>query len=100
VRIGPFRFNLRELAGSMGDFGTLLPLVIGYITVCGMNPAGLLVMLGAANIATGLLYRLPMPLQPMKVLAVMPSRGHGRRRRSTPPRATVPPRVLPPTSTA
>mgnify|MGYP006283175707 CR=1 FL=1 len=75
MRIGPFEFNLRELAGSMGDFGTLLPLVIGYITVCGMNPAGLLVMLGVANVATGLIYRLPMPLQPMKVLAVMAIAG-------------------------
>jgi len=55
----------------MGDFGTLFPLAIGYIVVCGLNPAGFLVMMGAANIATGLIYRLPMPLQPMKVLAVM-----------------------------
>jgi len=55
----------------MGDFGTLLPLAIGYITVCGVNPAGLLVMMGLANIATGLVYRLPMPIEPMKVLAIM-----------------------------
>ena len=71
MRIGSFEFSIRELAGSMGDFGTLLPLTIGYITVCGMNPTGLLVMLGLTNIVTGLVYRLPMPLQPMKVLAVM-----------------------------
>ena len=44
-----FRFNLRELAGSLGDFGTLLPLAIGYITVCKLNPAGLLVMMGLVN---------------------------------------------------
>lgn len=71
MRVGSFEFNLRELAGSMGDFGTLLPLGIGYITVCKMNPAGLLVMMGLANIVTGLVYRLPMPIEPMKVLAVM-----------------------------
>ena len=71
MRIGSFEFSIRELAGSMGDFGTLLPLTIGYITVCGLNPTGLLVMLGLTNIVTGLVYRLPMPLQPMKVLAVM-----------------------------
>lgn len=64
-----FRFDLRELAGSMGDFGTLFPLAIGYMVVCGLPPAGLLVTLGLANIVTGLVYRLPMPLQPMKVLA-------------------------------
>lgn len=70
-RIGDFEFNLRELAGSMGDFGTLFPLAIGYFAVNGMNPSGLLVMLGIANIATGIVYKLPMPLQPMKVLAVV-----------------------------
>jgi len=26
-----FRFNLREPAGSLGDFGTLLPLAIGLL---------------------------------------------------------------------
>jgi MFS superfamily sulfate permease-like transporter len=71
MRIGSFEFNLRELAGSMGDFGTLLPLAIGYITVCKMDPAGLLVLMGLANIVTGLVYHLPMPIEPMKVLAVV-----------------------------
>ena len=71
MRIGSFEFNLRELAGSMGDFGTLLPLAIGYIAVCGMDPCGLLVAMGVANIVTGLVYRLPMPIEPMKVLAVV-----------------------------
>lgn len=71
MKIKSFEFNLRELAGSMGDFGTLFPLAIGYIYVCGLNPAGLLIMMGLANIATGLVYRLPMPIEPMKVLAVV-----------------------------
>jgi hypothetical protein len=71
VKVGSFEFSLRELAGSMGDFGTLFPLAIGYIVVCGLNPAGFLVMMGLANIATGLAYRLPMPIEPMKVLAVV-----------------------------
>lgn len=66
-----FEFNLRELAGSMGDFGTLFPFAIGYIVVNGLDPAGFLVMMGAANIITGLVYRLPMPIEPMKVLAAI-----------------------------
>ncbi|MEE9367133.1 MAG: putative sulfate/molybdate transporter [Dehalococcoidales bacterium] len=69
MRIKDFEFNLRELAGSMGDFGTLFPLAIGYFAVNGLNPAGLLVMMGLANIVTGIVYRLPMPIEPMKVLA-------------------------------
>ena len=71
MKIRSFEFNLRELAGAMGDFGTLLPLAIGYMMVCKVHPAGLLVMIGLANISTGLIYRLPMPIEPMKVLAVM-----------------------------
>ena len=71
MRIKDFEFNLRELAGSMGDFGTLFPLAVGYFAVNGMNPSGLLVMLGMANVITGIIYKLPMPLQPMKVIAVV-----------------------------
>lgn len=71
MRIRDFEFNLRELAGSMGDFGTLFPLAIGYFMVNGLNPAGLLVMMGLANIVTGVIYRLPMPIEPKKVLAVV-----------------------------
>jgi len=71
MKIRDFEFNMRELGGSMGDFGTLFPLAIGYIVVCGMDPAGLLIMMGLANIATGLIYHLPMPIEPMKVLAVV-----------------------------
>jgi hypothetical protein len=71
MKIGTFEFSMRELAGSMGDFGTLLPLAIGYIVVCDLDPAGFLLMMGVANIATGLAYRLPVPIEPMKVLAVV-----------------------------
>jgi hypothetical protein len=66
-----FEFNLRELGGSLGDFGTLFPLAVGYIAVNGLDPAGLFVMLGLTNIALGLIYRLPMPLQPKKVIAAV-----------------------------
>jgi len=51
-------------------------LVIGYIVSCGLNPAGFLVMMGLANIVTGLVYRLPMPIEPMKVLAVVAITQH------------------------
>lgn len=65
-----FEFNLRELAGSMGDFGTLFPLAVGLIVVNGLNPAGLFIMLGLVNIVTGLVYRLPMAVEPKKVVSV------------------------------
>ncbi|NMB40758.1 MAG: hypothetical protein GX996_02345 [Firmicutes bacterium] len=71
MKIGSFEFNLRELSGSMGDMGTFLPLAAGYFAVCGLNPAGLLVMMGLANVCMGLTYGLPIPIQPMKVIAVI-----------------------------
>ncbi len=70
MMLGSHRFTLREAAGSMGDFGTLFPLAMGYVIVCGIDPVGLLVMMGLANIITGLAYRLPMPIEPMKVIAI------------------------------
>ncbi len=76
MKIGPFAFNLREFSGSLGDFGTLLPLAVGYIVACGLNPAGFLVMMGLANIVTGIAYRLPMPIEPMKVLAIVAIAQH------------------------
>jgi len=69
MKIGSFEFNLREVSGSFGNLGTFLPLAVGYFVVCGLSPAGLLIMMGLANIATGLLYRLPIPIEPMKVIA-------------------------------
>lgn len=71
MRAGHYRFNLQEAAGAMGDFGTLFPLAMGYIVVCGMDPTGILVMMGLANMASGLAFRLPMPVEPMKVIAVV-----------------------------
>ncbi len=70
IKIKSFEFSRREFAGSLGDLGVLIPFAIGYITVCGLNPAGFLVMMGLANIVTGIAYRLPMPIEPMKVIAV------------------------------
>jgi hypothetical protein len=35
-----YRFNRMELAGSLGDLGTILPLAIGMILINGLNPLG------------------------------------------------------------
>lgn len=71
MRIKSFKFNISEFAGSMGDFGTLIPLAVGYIIVCGLDPAGLLIMIGIAKIVTGLFFKIPMSVEPMKVIAVV-----------------------------
>jgi len=65
------RINLKEFSGAMGDFGTLIPLMAGYIVVCGLSPASLLVTVGLVSIITGIVFKLPVPIEPMKVLAVV-----------------------------
>lgn len=63
-----FRFNRLELAGSMGDLGTLLPLAIGMILINGLNPVGLFFAIGFYYIIAGLYFGVTVPVQPMKVI--------------------------------
>ncbi|HEU20701.1 MAG TPA: hypothetical protein ENO00_15195 [Deltaproteobacteria bacterium] len=51
-------------------------MAVGHVAVCRLDSAGLLVMMGLANVITGLVYRLPMPIEPMKVLAIMARAQH------------------------
>ena len=57
-----------ELAGSLGDLGTLLPLAIGMIVINGLNPTGLLFIVGTYYILSGLYFGVTVPVQPMKVI--------------------------------
>ena len=61
---------LREISGSLGDLGTLLPLLValshGYIDL-----PTTLVVAGIANILTGLFFGIPLPVQPMKAIAAV-----------------------------
>ncbi|MGE5390617.1 MAG: putative sulfate/molybdate transporter [Deltaproteobacteria bacterium] len=61
-------FDKRELAGAFGDLGTLIPFVVGYITVVKMDPLGVLVTFGIMLIIGGAYYKTPMPIQPMKAI--------------------------------
>lgn len=60
------RFNRMEWAGAFGDLGTLIPFVVAYISLLKMDPYGILLAFGLAKIASGLYYRTPFPVQPMK----------------------------------
>jgi len=62
------RFDRMEWAGAFGDLGTLIPFVVGYIAVLHMDPVGLLLAFGISKVASGLYYRTPMPIQPMKAI--------------------------------
>src|SRR5690606_27679182 len=66
-----FVFNVRELSGALGDLGTLLPLTLGAISVAGLAPTPVLAGFGLFYVATAVVYRLPIPVQPMKVVAAV-----------------------------
>ncbi len=65
------RDMVKEFSGALGDIGTLLPLSLGAIAVAGLAPVPVLVGFAAFYIATGLYYRLPIPVQPMKAVAAL-----------------------------
>ncbi|UFS70224.1 putative sulfate/molybdate transporter [Geomonas sp. RF6] len=56
-----------EVSGAFGDLGTFLPHVLGVISVAGLKPGGIFTLFGIFYFFTGLFYRLPIPVQPMKV---------------------------------
>jgi len=65
------RFDRNELAGSFGDIGTDLPLILGMILAAGLDSASVLTVFGLMQILTGVVYGLPMPMQPLKAMAVL-----------------------------
>jgi hypothetical protein len=68
LTIGGNDYNLREVGGAFGDLGTLIPFLVGYLTIARMDPVGVLVAFGLFKIAAGLYFRTPLPIQPMKAI--------------------------------
>nr|POF01017.1 molybdate transporter 1 [Quercus suber] len=60
---------LSELSGSLGDLGTLLPLMIAMALKGSIDLPATLVFSGLTNIFTGIYYGIPLPVQPMKAIA-------------------------------
>jgi hypothetical protein len=69
MRLAGNDFNRSEVAGAFGDLGTLVPFVVGYITINRLDPQGVLLGFGLLAVATGVYFRTPMPVQPMKAIA-------------------------------
>jgi len=65
------RFDRQELGGAFGDIGTDLPLLIALIATCDLDAASVLILFGALQIATGVFYGIPMPIQPLKAMAAI-----------------------------
>ncbi|HNQ25092.1 MAG TPA: putative sulfate/molybdate transporter [Methanoregulaceae archaeon] len=67
----PLRFGIGELAGSLGDFGTILPLSLALAATGALGIGPVLLFLGIWFIVTGYYYRYPVPVEPMKAIAVI-----------------------------
>jgi len=62
-------FNRMEWAGSVGDLGTLLPLAFAMIMINGLSATGLFLSIGLLYVLGGMYYRVPIAVQPMKVIS-------------------------------
>jgi xanthine/uracil/vitamin C permease (AzgA family) len=69
--LGTIKFDRNELSGAFGDIGTDLPLIIGMIVAAGLDSASVLIMFGVMQLLTGFVYRIPMPVQPLKAMAAI-----------------------------
>lgn len=65
------KFNRQELSGSVGDIGTDFPLVVAMIIAAGLHTPSVLIVFGLMQIFTGLIYKMPMPVQPLKAMATI-----------------------------
>ncbi len=75
ARARGLRFSLQELSGSLGDLGTFLPLVLGLCATCDFDLGAVLIAAGLLNVVTGLIFRQPLPVQPMKAIAAVAIAG-------------------------
>jgi SulP family sulfate permease len=63
-----FKFDRLELAGSLGDLGTLLPIAIAMVLFNGLDALGLFLSIGVFYIISGVYFGITVPVQPMKVI--------------------------------
>ncbi|MBI4864214.1 MAG: hypothetical protein HY815_28750 [Candidatus Riflebacteria bacterium] len=61
-------YDRLEFSGAFGDLGTFIPFVVAYITINKLDPLGILVAFGVCKIYVGLVFKTPMPVQPMKAI--------------------------------
>jgi MFS superfamily sulfate permease-like transporter len=66
------RFTLEEVAGAVGDFGTIFPILLGVALVSpDVNVSHFFFFLAAWYVIAGFYYRLPMSIEPMKAIGAI-----------------------------
>lgn len=70
-RASSFRVGLGEATGAVADLGVFVPLVAALVLVNGLDAGAVLLGAGVLVIASGALFRIPFPVQPLKALAAV-----------------------------
>lgn len=65
------RLDRWELGGAFADLGVLVPIAVALIVTNGLSPTAVLLPAGLLYIAAGLVYRLPIPVQPLKAFGAI-----------------------------
>lgn len=60
-----------DLSGSVADLGIFVPLVAALVLVNGLAPGPLLIVAGLLALGSGLWFRIPFPVQPLKALTAL-----------------------------
>jgi len=60
-----------EASGAVGDLGLTVPLAFALVVTNGIPAPRLALLWGAAYVATGLFFRVPVSIQPLKAMAVI-----------------------------
>ena len=68
---GCLRLDWGELAGAVADLGVLVPIAVALIVQNRLSATAVLLPAGLLYLAAGLLYRLPVPVQPLKAFGAI-----------------------------
>jgi len=60
-----------EMSGAVGDLGLMVPLAFALVVTNGVPAPRLAFLWGAAYVVTGLFFRVPVSIQPLKAMAVI-----------------------------
>jgi hypothetical protein len=65
------RFDRAEFAGAVADLGVLVPIAVALIVTNGLSATAVLLPAGLLYVASGAIYRLPVPVQPLKAFGAI-----------------------------
>ena len=65
------RLHPEEIAGSVGNFGTVLPIVFGVAAVSDINLGTVLLFFALWYAVIGIVYGIPVPVEPLKVVGAV-----------------------------